>query len=173
MVNLSKLTKAELQSTGFKNTSTARNFLKDILKTKAQKFNKEGLINKLTSEFNKFKNFGIDLNEANKTANKAQLTIKKAENAIKKGKQDLKDIKNKDKEKAGKKINKFIENSKKFKELHNKQWHIAGLIKITKIYNHLDTRGNNREKGCLELKYKKLCLSQGASGRCRERLTGG
>ena len=30
MVNLSKLTKAELQSTGFKNTSTARNFLKDI-----------------------------------------------------------------------------------------------------------------------------------------------
>ena len=44
MVNLSKLTKAELQSTGFKNTSTARNFLKDILKTKAQKFNKEGLI---------------------------------------------------------------------------------------------------------------------------------
>ena len=141
MVNLSKLTKAELQSTGFKNTSTARNFLKDILKTKAQKFNKEGLINKLTSEFNKFKKFGIDLNEANKTANKAQLTIKKAENAIKKGKQDLKDIKNKDKEKAGKKINKFIKNSKKFKELHNKQWHIAGLIKITKIYNHLDTRG--------------------------------
>jgi hypothetical protein len=133
MVNLSKLTKAELQSTGFKNTSTARNFLKDILKTKAQKFNKEGLINKLTSEFNKFKNFGIDLNEANKTANKAQLTIKKAENAIKKGKQDLKDIKNKDKEKAGKKINKFIKNSKKFKELHNKQWHIAGLIKILKF----------------------------------------
>ena len=40
MVNLSKLTKAELQSTGFKNTSTARNFLKDILKTKAQKYKK-------------------------------------------------------------------------------------------------------------------------------------
>ena len=34
MVNLSKLTKAELQATGFKNTSTARNFLKDILKQK-------------------------------------------------------------------------------------------------------------------------------------------
>ena len=44
MVNLSKLTKAELQSTGFKNTSTARNFLKDILKTKAQKYKKDELI---------------------------------------------------------------------------------------------------------------------------------
>ena len=55
MVNLSKLTKAELQSTGFKNTSTARNFLKDILKTKAQKFNKEGLINKLNLNIINFK----------------------------------------------------------------------------------------------------------------------
>ena len=115
MVNLSKLTKAELQSTGFKNTSTARNFLKDILKTKAQKFNKEGLINKLTSEFNKFKNFGIDLNEANKTANKAQLATKKAENIVKKGKQDLEDIKNKDKEKAGKKIISLLKNPKNSK----------------------------------------------------------
>ena len=72
MVNLSKLTKAELHATGFKNTSTARNFLKDILKTKAQKFKKEALIDKLTSEFNKFKNFGIDLNEANKTAKQSK-----------------------------------------------------------------------------------------------------
>jgi hypothetical protein len=38
------------------------------------------LIKKLSSEFNKFKNFGIDLNEANKTANKAKLTTKKVEN---------------------------------------------------------------------------------------------
>ena len=108
-------------------------------KTKSQKFNKEGLINKLKSEFNKFKDFGIDLNEANKTANKAKLATKKAENAITKGIQDLKEIK--DKEKAGKIINKFILNSKKFKELRNKQWHISGLIKITKIYNHSDSRG--------------------------------
>ncbi len=76
MVNLSKLTKAELQSTGFKNTSTARNFLKDI-KKKAQKYKKDELIKKLSSEFNKFKNFGIDLNEANKTANKAKSQPKK------------------------------------------------------------------------------------------------
>ena len=114
MVNLSKLTKAELQSTGFKNTSTARNFLKDILKTKAQKYKKDELINKLSSEFNKFKNFGIDLNEANKTANKAKLTTKKAENIVKKGNQDLKEIKTKD---AGKKINKFIKNFQKIQRI--------------------------------------------------------
>ena len=124
MVNLSKLTKAELQATGFKNTSTARNFLKDILKTKAQKYKKDELINKLSSEFNKFKNFGIDLNEANKTANKATLTTKKAENLINKGEQDIYDLtkderdknrkETKDKllterkkKKAGKKIVKF------------------------------------------------------------------
>ena len=80
MVNLKELTKKELQSIGSKNLSIARNFLKDILNTKAQKFKKDKLINKLTSEFNKFQNFGIDLNEANKTANKANLITKKAEN---------------------------------------------------------------------------------------------
>ena len=50
MVNLSKLTKAEVHATGFKNTSTARKFEKYFL-TKAQKFKKEALIDKLTSEF--------------------------------------------------------------------------------------------------------------------------
>ena len=117
MVNLSKLTKAELQSTGFKNTSTARNFLKDILKTKAQKFNKEGLINKLKSEYNKFQDFGIDLNEANKTANKAKLATKKAENAIKKGKQDLQEIKTKIRKRQVKKsisLLKIPKNSKNY-----------------------------------------------------------
>ncbi len=69
------------------------------------------------------------MNEGNKTTNKAKFATNKAENIVKKGKQDLKEIKTK--ERAGKKINKFIKNSKKFKELHNKQWHIAGLIKIT------------------------------------------
>ncbi len=61
------------------------------------------MINKLKSEYNKFQDFGIDLNEANKTANKAKLTTKKAENIVKKGNQYLKEIKTKDKEKAGKK----------------------------------------------------------------------
>jgi hypothetical protein len=66
--------------------------IKDILKTKSQKFKKDELINKLTSEFNKFKDFGIDLNDANKTANKANLTTKKAYNTVKKGEQDLYDF---------------------------------------------------------------------------------
>ena len=92
MVNLSKLSKDELLATGFKNTSIARNFLKDILNTKAQKFKKDELINKLTSEFQKFQNFGIDLNEANKSANKAKLTTNKAETIVKKGEQDLYDF---------------------------------------------------------------------------------
>jgi len=124
MVNLSKLSKDELRATGFKNVSTARNYIKDILKTKAQKFKKEELINKLTSEFNKFKNFGIDLNEANKTSKKADLAGKKAESAVKKGEQDLYDftkeerdkirnelkselLKERKQKKAGKKIVKF------------------------------------------------------------------
>ena len=61
------------------------------------------MIHKLSSEFNQFKNFGIDLNEANKTANKVKLTTKKAENIVKKGKEDIQEIKNKDKEKHVKK----------------------------------------------------------------------
>ena len=92
MVNLSKVSKDELSATGFKNVSVAKNYIKDILKTKAQKYNQEELINKLTSEFNKFKNFGIDLNEANKTSKKAGLTSKKAEISVKKGEQDLYDL---------------------------------------------------------------------------------
>ena len=124
MVNLKNLSKAELQATGFKNVSIATNFIKDILKTKAQKFKKDELINKLTIEFNKFKDFGINLNDANKTANKAKLTTKKTETIIKKGEQDLYDLnkeerdkdrkENKDKllqvrkeKKAGRKIVKF------------------------------------------------------------------
>ncbi len=72
------------------------------------------MINKLRSEYNKFQDFDIDLNEANKTANKAKLTTKKTENAIKKSKQGLKEVKIKD---AGKKINKFIKNSKKIQRI--------------------------------------------------------
>ena len=99
MVNLKNISKAELQATGFKNVSTARNFIKDILKTKSQKFKKDELINKLTSEFNKFKDFGINLNDANKTTNKAELASKKAENAIKKGEQDLYDLNKEERDK--------------------------------------------------------------------------
>ena len=99
MVNLKNLSKAELQATGFKNVSIATNFIKDILKTKAQKFSKDELINKLTIEFNKFKDFGINLNDANKTANKAKLTTKKTETIIKKGEQDLYDLNKEERDK--------------------------------------------------------------------------
>ena len=100
MVNLKNLSKAELQATGFNNVSTARNFIKDILKTKSQKFKKDELINKLTSEFNKFKDFGIDLNDANKTANKSKLTTKKADTIVKKGEQDIYDLNKEERDKV-------------------------------------------------------------------------
>ncbi len=68
MVNLSKLTKAELQGTGFKNTNTARNDLKTFWKQKPRNSNlkRDELIEKPSFKYNKLKTFGIDLNEANK-----------------------------------------------------------------------------------------------------------
>ncbi len=74
------------------------------------------MIHKLSSEFNQFKNFGIDLNEANKTANKVKLTTKKAENIVKKGKEDIQEIKNKDKEKHVKKSISQLKNPKNSKD---------------------------------------------------------
>ena len=118
MVNLSKLSKDELRATGFKNVSVAKNYIKDILKTKAQKYNKEELINKLTSEFNKFKNFGIDLNEANKTSKKADLAGKKAESAVKKGEQDLYDLTKGERDKIRNEIkSKIVHKRKQVKKL--------------------------------------------------------
>ena len=50
MVNLKNLSKAELQATGFKNVSTARNYIKDILKTKNKINERKRLLkNKKTS----------------------------------------------------------------------------------------------------------------------------
>ena len=86
------------------------------------------MINKLTSEFNKFKDFGIDLNDAHKASTKVELTTKKAQNIVNKGEQDLYDFtkeerdKQRDeareelktgrkKKKAGKKIVKFAKNN--------------------------------------------------------------
>jgi hypothetical protein len=119
-VNLSKLSKDELRATGFKNVSVAKNYIKDILKTKAQKYNKEELINKLTSEFNKFKNFGIDLNEANKTSKKAELTSKKAEISVKKGEQDLYDLTKGERDKIRNEIKSKLVNERKQKKAGKK-----------------------------------------------------
>ena len=117
MVNLKKLTKAELQATDFKNVSIARNFIKDILKSKAQRFKKESLINKLTSEFNKFKNFGIDLNDAHKTTTKTTLTTKKTEKTVRQGEQDLYDFTKEERDKTRNETkNKFLTERKEKKK---------------------------------------------------------
>ncbi len=78
----------------------------------------------------KFKS--IDLNEANKIANNTKLTTKKAENKIKKAKQDLQEIQTKIRKRQKKKIKKFLKKNQNFKEIHTKQWHISGLIKLLK-----------------------------------------
>ena len=132
MVNLSKLTKAELHSTGFKNTSTARIFLKDILKTKAQKYKKDELIKILTSECNKFQDFGIDLNEANKTANKAKLATKKQKTQLKRVSKIYKKLKKKiEKEQVNKSISllKIPKNSKNY-TINNGMFQV--LLKLLK-----------------------------------------
>ena len=119
MVNLKKLTKEELQATSFKNVSIARNVLKDILNTKAQKFKKDKLINKLTSEFNKFKNFGVDLNDAHKTTTKTILTTKKAEKTVRQGEQDLYDFTKEERDKNRKETkDKFLTERKQKKAGH-------------------------------------------------------
>jgi hypothetical protein len=80
MVQISKLTKNEINQTGFNNRSIAAKFMKTVLNKKARDFKKkDDLINTLKKEYNKMKNFGIDLNEnaqAERKLNKIEKTIK-------------------------------------------------------------------------------------------------
>ena len=80
MVQISKLTKNEIKQTGFNNRSIAAKFMKTVLNKKARDFKKkDDLINTLKKEYNKMKNFGIDLNEnaqAERKLNKIEKTIK-------------------------------------------------------------------------------------------------
>ena len=80
MVQITKLTKNEIKQTGFNNRSIAAKFMKTVLNKKARDFKKkEDLINTLKKEYNKMKNFGIDLNEnaqAERKLNKIEKTIK-------------------------------------------------------------------------------------------------
>ncbi len=80
MVQISKLTKNEIKQTGFNNRSIAAKFMKTVLNKKARDFKKkDDLINTLKKEYNKMKNFGIDLNEnaqAERKLNKIDKTIK-------------------------------------------------------------------------------------------------
>ena len=82
MVQISKLTKNEIKQTGFNNRSIAAKFMKTVLNKKARDFKKkDDLINTLKKEYNKMKNFGIDLNENAQ----AERKIKKIEKTIKTG----------------------------------------------------------------------------------------
>jgi hypothetical protein len=64
MVQISKLTKNEINQTGFKNRSISGKFMKEVLNKKPRDFKKkEDLIKTLKKEYTKMKNFGIDLNE--------------------------------------------------------------------------------------------------------------
>ena len=82
MVQISKLTKNEIKQTGFNNRSIAAKFMKTVLNKKARDFKKKAdLINTLKKEYNKMKNFGIDLNEnaqAERKLNKIEKAIKQA-----------------------------------------------------------------------------------------------
>ena len=86
MVQISKLTKTEIKETGFNNRSIAAKFMKTVLNKKAKDFKKkEDLINTLKKEYNKMKNFGIDLNESAQMDRK----IKKIEKTSTKAKEKL------------------------------------------------------------------------------------
>ena len=82
MVQISKLTKNEIKQTGFNNRTIAAKFMKTVLNKKARDFKKKDyLINTLKKEYNKMKNFGIDLNENAQ----AERKLKKIEKTIKTG----------------------------------------------------------------------------------------
>ena len=91
MVQISKLTKNEIKQTGFNNRSIAAKFMKTVLNKKARDFKKkEELINTLKKEYNKMKNFGIDLNEnaqAERKHNKIEKKLIKISNEAKKQKE--------------------------------------------------------------------------------------
>jgi hypothetical protein len=80
MVQISKLTKNEIKQTNFNNHSITTKFMKTFLNKKVRDFKKkDDLINTLKKEYNKMKNFGIDLNENAQTErklNKIEKTIK-------------------------------------------------------------------------------------------------
>ena len=85
MVQISKLTKNEIKATGFNNRTIATKFMKTVLNKKARDFKKkEDLIKTLKKEYNKMKNFGIDLNESAQMDRK----IKKIEKTSTKAKEN-------------------------------------------------------------------------------------
>jgi hypothetical protein len=85
MVQISKLTKAELAITGFKNRSIASRFMKQILNKKARDFkDKVELINALTTKYFEMKNYGIDLNDIAKV----ERNVKQVDKFVKKSQEE-------------------------------------------------------------------------------------
>ena len=80
MVQISKLNKDEIKSTGFNNKAIASKFMKTVLNKKARDFKKkEDLIKTLKKEYKKMADFGIDLHETSKI----DRTVRKIEKATK------------------------------------------------------------------------------------------
>jgi esterase/lipase len=96
MVQVTKLSKEELKETGFQNKAIASRFLKTVLNKTPKDFKKKDeLINTLKKEYNKMKNFGIDLNETSKIerkVNKVKKTAKKSTEKFEKLLDDRPDI---------------------------------------------------------------------------------
>ena len=85
MVQISKLTKAELAITGFKNRSIASRFMKQMLNKKSRDFkDKVELINALTTKYFEMKNYGIDLNDIAKV----ERNVKQADKFVKKSQEE-------------------------------------------------------------------------------------
>ena len=77
MVQVIKLSKNEINETGFKNKAIASRFLKKVLKRKGRDFKTtKDLIKTLKKEYTKMKNFGIDLNEVSKVDRKVNKVMK-------------------------------------------------------------------------------------------------
>ena len=89
MVQISKLTKNEIKQTGFNNRSIAAKYMETVLHKKPKEIKKkEDLIKLLKNEYNKMKNFGIDLNETSQADRK----IKKIEKTVTKGKKEIDNV---------------------------------------------------------------------------------
>ena len=90
MVQISKLTKAELAITGFKNRSIASRFMKQILNKKSRDFkDKVELINALTTKYFEMKNYGIDLNDIAKV----ERNVKQVDKFVKKSQEEFEQFK--------------------------------------------------------------------------------
>jgi hypothetical protein len=156
MVQVTKLSKAEINETGFKKRSIAVRFMKVVMKKTAKDFKKkDDLIQALKRRFDDMRDFGIDLNDddkLDKKAKKTEKTIKKDREKFVKILDDRADIEEiytgLNVDEYLKKINYKVPNSKSFKDKSKKlkqmyyfEWKgLEQLIQnIKDLYNNQDT----------------------------------